>query len=138
MTDADPASTARAPAVPQDEFLSISRFSRRSLLSMKALRLYDRLGLLVPHTVDPNSRYRSYRASQLETARLIGMLRRLDMPLAQIADIVAAADVDRASVLASYWAAAEDRFSRQRELMVWLQNGLTGNERQFDMFEVQE
>lgn len=138
MIDADLTSSAPPPASPVDELLSISRFSRRSLLSMKALRLYDRLGLLVPHTVDPDSRYRSYRASQLETARLIAMLRRLDMPLAQVAAVVGATPADRADVLTAWWAAAEDRFGRQRELMVWLRNRFTGDERQYDMFEVQE
>ncbi len=138
MIDANRISTAPKPASLPDELLSISRFSRRSLLSMKSLRLYDRLGLLVPHTVDPDSRYRSYQASQLETARLIGMLRRLDMPLAQVAEVVAAREADRSGVLAAWWAGAEDRLGRQRELMVWLQNRLTGNERQYSMFKVQE
>ena len=105
---------------------------------MKALRLYDRLGLLTPDTVDPDNGYRFYRGSQLETARLIGLLRRLDMPLARVAEVVAAPDADRADVLTAYWVAAEDRFGRQRELMIWLRNRLTGNERQYDMFEVQE
>jgi len=138
VIDADPTSTSPAAATPRDELLSIGQFSRRSLLSMKALRLYDRLGLLVPHTIDPDSRYRSDQASKLETARLIGTLRRLDMPLAQVAAVVAAPEADRANVLAAWWSAAEDRFGRQRELMVWLQNRLTGNERQYDMFQIQE
>ena len=138
MIDADRTRTGLAPATTVDEVLSISRFSRRSLLSMKALRLYDRLGLLTPHTVDRDNGYRYYRESQLETARLIGLLRRLDMPLVRVAEVVAATEAERAAVLAAYWAAAEDRFGRQRELMVWLRNRLTGDERQYDMFEVKE
>jgi hypothetical protein len=50
------------------------------------LRLYERIGLLTPVHVDGNG-YRRYDVSQLSTARLISMLRRLDMPLAQVADI---------------------------------------------------
>lgn len=133
-----PRSDAGPPAVPTDRLLSISRFSRRSLLSPKALRLYDRLGLLVPHTVDPQTGYRSYRERQLADARLIGLLRRLDMPLARIGEVMAAGETDRAGLLGAWWADAEDRFGRQRELTVWLQNRLTGNERQIDMFEITE
>ena len=69
-----------------DPLLSIGVFARRSRLSMKALRLYDRRGLLTPADVDPDTGYRRYRESQLVTARLIVMLRRLNMPLAQVAD----------------------------------------------------
>src|SRR5256885_16131058 len=66
-----------------DPLLSISVFGRRSRLSLKALRLYDRLGLLPPARVDEHSGYRWYRESQLVTARLVARLRRLDMPLAE-------------------------------------------------------
>src|SRR6185295_11666001 len=75
----------QAVGSPADLLLSIGVFARRSRLSMKALRLYDRLGLLKPADIDPASGYRRYRESQLATARLVVMLRRLDMPLAQVA-----------------------------------------------------
>ena len=39
---------------------SIGEFARRSRLSPKALRLYDRLGLLSPAWIDPDSGYRWY------------------------------------------------------------------------------
>jgi hypothetical protein len=45
--------------------LGIGVFARRSRLSPKALRLYDRLGLLVPAHVDEESGYRRYDESQL-------------------------------------------------------------------------
>jgi len=63
-----------------DPLLSIGVFARRSWLSMRALRLYERLGLLTPDRVDPGSGYRWYRESQVDTARLIALLRRLDTP----------------------------------------------------------
>ena len=77
--------TSEPGPAPADRLLSIGAFARRSRLSLKALRLYDRLGLLKPADVDPENSYRRYRESQLATARLIVMLRRLDMPLAQVA-----------------------------------------------------
>ena len=42
----------------------------------------------MPAHVDPANGYRRYRESQLATARLVAMLRRLDMPLAQVAEVV--------------------------------------------------
>jgi hypothetical protein len=51
--------------------LSIGTFARRSRLSPKALRIYDRLGVLAPAAVDDHNGYRTYRESQLDTARLV-------------------------------------------------------------------
>ena len=42
------------------EEISIGEFARRSRLSLKALRLYDELGVLVPSRVDEVSGYRYY------------------------------------------------------------------------------
>ncbi len=111
-----------------DELLSIGVFARRSRLSMKALRLYDRLGLLAPAEVDESSGYRRYRESQLATARLVVMLRRLDMPLARVAEVVAASDGRAAELVAAYWEGVERRFASQRELAVHLRGRLAGAE----------
>jgi hypothetical protein len=70
--------------------LTTGEFARRSRLSVKALRLYDRSGLLRPAEVHPGNGYRRYAEHQLYAARLIVLLRRLDMPLSQIAEILAA------------------------------------------------
>jgi DNA-binding transcriptional MerR regulator len=42
-------------------------------LSMKALRLYERQGLLVPDAVDSSNGYRWYRESQLEPVVDLGV-----------------------------------------------------------------
>src|SRR5437763_9949472 len=93
------------PGEPDDRLLTIGVFARRSRLSMKALRLYDRQGLLTPAHVDPSSGYRRYRESQLATARLIAMLRRLDMPLAKVAEVVSAPGPEGAALLTAFWEA---------------------------------
>lgn len=46
------------------ELVSIGAFSSRCRLSAKALRLYDRLGLVVPVRVDPETGYRWYAPDQ--------------------------------------------------------------------------
>ncbi|MGW1158812.1 MerR family transcriptional regulator [Streptomyces sp. NPDC002519] len=112
-----------------DDLLTIGVFAARSRLSPKALRLYDRLGLLAPAYVDETSGYRYYRADQVERARTVALLRRLDMPLARIAEVVAAGESDgvRASaLLADYWAGVEGRIAAQRTLAEYLRGRLSG------------
>ncbi len=111
-----------------DPLLSIGVFARRSRLSMKALRLYDRLGLLVPAHVDSETGYRRYRESQLAAARLVVMLRRLDMPLAQVAETVSATKADGAELVEDYWASVERRTASQRELAAHVRALLLGAE----------
>jgi DNA-binding transcriptional MerR regulator len=68
--------------------LTIGAFARMTGLSVKALRNYDASGLLVPAALDPSSGYRLYDRSQVERARLIRLLRDLDVPLTEIRAIV--------------------------------------------------
>jgi DNA-binding transcriptional MerR regulator len=124
--------------VPPDPRLTIGQFSRRSLLSPKALRLYDRQGLLVPAKVDPGNGYRFYCESQLADARLIARLRKLDMPLADVAAVIAAPDDQRSEVLVAHWEAVERRLAAQRDLLMSLLIKLAGKERTYDMFTIQE
>jgi DNA-binding transcriptional MerR regulator len=119
-----------------DPLLSISAFGRRCRLSIKALRLYDRIGLLTPAEVDERSGYRWYRASQLETARLVAMLRHLDMPLAQVGEVISAPGPKAAELIATFWEATERRVASQRELAAHLRLTLTGGEGIVDMYEV--
>jgi DNA-binding transcriptional MerR regulator len=123
---------------PVERLLTIGVFARRSRLSPKALRLYDRLGVLVPADVDEDTGYRRYTEGQLETARLVALLRRIDMPLAKVAAVVSAPPDDRADLVAQYWDAVERRTASQRELVAHLRIRLSGQERGYDMYEIQE
>ncbi len=90
--------------------MSIGVFSRSSLVSIKALRSYHDLGLLIPAEVDPSSGYRSYRVSQLVDAAVIKRLRELDVPLRDIAEVVSARDPEvTRDVLARHTAAMTER-----------------------------
>ncbi|WP_406726947.1 MerR family transcriptional regulator [Streptomyces sp. GD-15H] len=109
------------------ELLGIGAFAARARLSAKALRLYDRLGLLTPARVDEVTGYRFYRAGQVERARLVALLRQLDMPLARIAEVVDADDgAAAADRLAAYWADVEARLAGQRTLAEFLRGRLSG------------
>ena len=74
--------------------MSIGRFSERSGLTIKALRLYDKVGLLPPAVVDFSSGYRYYSPEQLLVARRIRLLRSLDMPLGEIRALLSANEPD--------------------------------------------
>lgn len=126
------------PGPPLDPRLTIGQFSRRSLLSAKALRLYDGQGLLMPAEVDPETGYRYYRESQLADARLIARLRKLDMPLADVAKLMAATGERRGDALVTWWDAVERRLAGQRELLVHVLIELAGKERNFDMYQIHE
>lgn len=71
-----------------DQLLAIGTFGRHSGLSVKALRHYDRLGLLPAAYVDAATGYRWYEPAQVSTARLISRLRALDLPLQLIRECV--------------------------------------------------
>ena len=72
--------------------MTIGRFSRLTGLSVKALRHYDEVGLLRPATVDPETGYRSYSSAQVGQAEAIRTLRRLELPLDDIATLLATDD----------------------------------------------
>lgn len=138
MANVDRVAYATGTADAAERWLSIGEFARRSRLSVKALRLYDRRGLLVPAVVDETNGYRRYRETQLAAARLIAMLRRLDMPLARVAQVVAAPVPESGELVASYWAAIERRIAAQRELARHLGIRLTGTEGSYDMFDIKQ
>jgi DNA-binding transcriptional MerR regulator len=120
-----------------EEPMSSGEFARRTRLSMKALRLYDRVGLLRPAVVDAQTGYRTYHASQLFTARLIVTLRRLDMPLPDVARVLNATGADAADLVEAYWASVERRVAVQREIVANLQSSLAGAQR-FQRLEIAE
>lgn len=73
-----------------DGLLTVGLMSRRSGLTAKALRHYDRVGLLRPAAVDPDTGYRRYHPDQVAEARLVQLLRSLDLPIEQVRTGVAA------------------------------------------------
>ncbi len=118
--------------------LGIGEFARRSRLSVKALRLYERQGLLRPAEIGPDNGYRRYREEQLVGARLVALLRRLDMPLAVVAKIVAAPEDERADLVTDYWAEVEHRMAVQRGLAAHLRIVLSGGKGLLEMYEVKQ
>jgi DNA-binding transcriptional MerR regulator len=102
--------------------IPIGRFSRMTRLSVKALRRYDQLGLLVPALVDPSSSYRYYTYSQANRAEAIRILRRLDMPLEQIRELLESDDAAvAAKLLQVHRGRLEDELERQRRRLAFIE-----------------
>lgn len=118
-----------------NEMLTIGAFSRHSRLSMKALRLYDEMALLSPAMVDPDNGYRYYREDQIEVGRLIGLLRSLEMPLAQIAEVVSLEGTAAVKSIGTYWDGVEADLRTKRKLVRYLIEYLSG--KGVEMFEVE-
>ena len=101
--------------------LSIGEFSRLTHLSVKALRHYHEVGLLVPAAIDTESRYRRYDAMQAGDAQLIRRLRALDMPIDEIRFVIAATDgAARDTAIAGHLARMEGELARTKEVVASL------------------
>ncbi len=74
---------------------SIGEVSRLFHISVSSLRHYEKLGLLTPAYISPDSGYRYYGADQFEVLNSIRYLRALDMPLSEIEDFLKNREIDR-------------------------------------------
>ncbi len=121
-----------------DRLMSIGVFGSRSGLSMRALRLYDQQGVLSPDHIDPGNGYRWYRERQLYAARLIVLLRHLDMPLSDVAEFVAVTPDKALERLDTYWERIEKRVSGQRRLVELLRISIAGGDPGPSDFDIAE
>ena len=72
--------------------LKIGEFSKLSHLTIKALRFYEKEGLLIPASIDKWTGYRLYETYQLEDAAKIKSYRQLDLSIDEIKTILAEKD----------------------------------------------
>lgn len=79
----------------KEKLFSIGDVAKMFHLSVESIRHYEKLGLISPEYVDPESKYRYYGARQFEVLNSIRYLRALDMPLCEIADFLSNRDVWR-------------------------------------------
>ncbi|NUW33200.1 MerR family transcriptional regulator [Nonomuraea sp. SMC257] len=103
--------------VDDEELLPIGAFARLGRLSVKQVRHYGELGLLVPAWVDEATGYRYYRASQVRAALSIGLLRSMDVPLAVIAQVLGGS----AQALESVREGLEAELARRRRALASLE-----------------
>jgi DNA-binding transcriptional MerR regulator len=107
--------------------LTIGRFADATGLTVRALRHYDEIGLLVPDHVDPQNGYRQYAEAQVSDAVTIRKLRALELPLDEIREmLVADADRFRAGLAAHGYRVSAESTDKQTlliELSALLEGG---------------
>lgn len=83
--------------VTTPELMTIGAFARATGLTPGALRFYADAALLVPARIDGSTGYRYYAPDQIDQATTVRRLRHMDMPLEQIALVLAgdATHIDR-------------------------------------------
>lgn len=106
------------------ERMTIGEFAAATWLSPKALRLYDEKGLLSPDAVEPYSGYRKYSPTQVQTARLITMLRRIDMPLELIGELLDASPEQRAARIAHFREREAEQHARRQSLSRFIEHAV--------------
>jgi DNA-binding transcriptional MerR regulator len=106
-----------------DRTLPIGDFARATHMSVKTLHYYHRVGLLEPADVDPHTGYRRYTTAQIPTAQIIRRFRDLDMPVDEVAQVLAAPDLDtRNELIATHLTRLEDELSRTQTAVAALQD----------------
>lgn len=106
--------------------LTIGEFSRITHLSIKMLRRFHESGLLEPAEVDPHTGYRYYTADQVPTAQVIRRFRDLDMPVAELADVLATEDTQvRARMISAHIDRLEAQLDRTRSAVTALRTFLS-------------
>ena len=74
--------------VEDPNMLKIGEFSKLSRISIRMLRYYDEMGILVPETIDPFTGYRYYSEAQLFTAGRINALKDMGFKLCGTAELL--------------------------------------------------
>lgn len=93
--------------------LTIGDFSRATMLTVKTLRHYHRVGLLTPADVDAETGYRRYTSDQIPTAQVIRRFRDLDMPLDTIHAVLEAPDMrTRNELISAHLTSLEQSLAR--------------------------
>ena len=64
-----------------DGYMTIGEVAKVKQVSIKALRYYEKIGILKPAYCDPNTGYRYYKNEQMLAIDMIKFLQILDIPL---------------------------------------------------------
>jgi DNA-binding transcriptional MerR regulator len=103
--------------------LTVGEFSRMTHLSVKTLRHYHQVGLLEPAEVNPGTAYRYYLSDQIPTAQVIRRLRDLEMPVAEVREVLSASDTSvRNALIAAHLDRLEEQLSKTHSAVESLRN----------------
>jgi len=113
--------------------LKIGEFSKLSHLTVKALRFYEKAGILMPAATDEWTGYRYYETKQLTTAARIKAYRQLDLSIEDIKAIFGGADAEK--ILSAKAAALTAERSRIDGLLNAIHQILEENEMKYQVTE---
>ncbi len=100
---------------PRDRTLSIGDFSRMTQLSVKTLRHYHEVGLVVPARIDSATGYRYYAPGQVPTAQVVRRLRELNMPIADVRAVLASEPGERNTLISGHLGRLERELAATRD-----------------------
>ena len=104
----------------KQEYLSAGRFAALVGTTKETLFHYDEIGLFVPKRREANG-YRYYAMDQMETFDVIGMLRELGMPLAEIRNYLEQRSPEKFGVLLEQEEkVVREKIQRLREMQRWI------------------
>ena len=104
------------------ELFQIGDVAKLFHISVGSLRHYEKLRLVKPEYIDPETGYRYYSTRQFECLNTIRYLRALDMPLPQIAEFLKNRNL----------AAIQEMLCQQKEAVIRKQQELRDIERKID------
>jgi DNA-binding transcriptional MerR regulator len=114
--------------------LTIGEFAQLSHLSVRTLRRYHESGLLTPASVEPTTGYRYYGSEQIPSAQVIHRLRELDVPLAEVGEILATEDPQlRAELITGHLRRLEAQLDRAHSAVASLRQLLQPDVRQLQV-----
>ena len=111
--------------------LTIGQFSKTCLVTVKALRHYDKIGLLKPAGVNPETGYREYSEEQIPHMLLINKLKYYGFSLSEIKDIISCDDITLSKLMKQrdiLWCSVHETMAVISELNAHIRNlERTGN-----------
>ena len=113
--------------------LKIGEFSKLSHLTIKALRFYEKRGLLIPQKVDEQTGYRFYETSQLKEAARIKSYRQLGLTIEEIQAINKGTNLKE--VLISKAKVLESQKEEIESRLLMIHHLLDDNEIQYQVIE---
>ena len=93
---------------PMENLFRIGDVAKLFHVSVSSLRHYEKLGLVSPEYVDPETGYRYYSTRQFEVLNMLRYLRVLDMPLPEISEFLHNRDID----------VIEEKLKQQKEAVI--------------------
>jgi len=110
------------------QLLSIGRFARMTGLTIRTLRRYDAMGVLVPAHVGEDTGYRYYTLEQARDGEAIRRLRELDVPLDEVRPLIHATPEVLREALEAHRARLEGREVELRQTVEELSRLIDGKE----------